>query len=305
MTGRAGRRRHGLGRLSRVSGRRELELLQARPATAADGRGAEVIWPAARRLSGAEGLTSQHNAFARRHALAEIAGEFAQGASIKQLERAISSYLEHQSVAALGPVDGDRRFTTRDLLACEQAIVGQAERRRCDGLGVLDPALPDQVEANRLERLSEEQMAAVRQVIADGGAVTVLRALAGTGKTRMLGALARIYEAGGYPVLGAAPTGRAARELADAAGIRATTIHRLLAEIEAMDGLGRQTVILIDEAATAPTRPSAALLAQAERAGAKVIAVGDSGQLPSVDAGGWFAAVTSRLADWKVGSCDR
>jgi ATP-dependent exoDNAse (exonuclease V) alpha subunit len=54
-------------------------------------------------------------------------------------------------------------------------------------------------------------------------------------------------------------------------------------------------VILLDEAGMAPTRPTAALLAQAERAGAKVIAVGDSGQLPSVAAGGWFGAVAGRL----------
>jgi ATP-dependent exoDNAse (exonuclease V) alpha subunit len=54
-------------------------------------------------------------------------------------------------------------------------------------------------------------------------------------------------------------------------------------------------VILLDEAGTAPTRPSAALFAEAERAGAKMVAVGDSGQLPSVAAGGWFAAIAGRL----------
>ncbi len=54
-------------------------------------------------------------------------------------------------------------------------------------------------------------------------------------------------------------------------------------------------MLLFDEAGTAPTRPSAELFTHAERSGAKVIAVGDSGQLPSVAAGGWFAAITERL----------
>ena len=53
--------------------------------------------------------------------------------------------------------------------------------------------------------------------------------------------------------------------------------------------------MLFDEAGTAPTRPSAALLSHAERAGAKVIVAGDSGQLPSVAAGGWFAAIAETL----------
>ena len=41
----------------------------------------------------------------------------------------------------------------------------------------------------------------------------------------------------------------------------------------------------------AATRHSARLLEAAEQAGAKVIAIGDPGQLPSVQAGGWLAAV--------------
>ena len=45
----------------------------------------------------------------------------------------------------------------------------------------------------------------------------------------------------------------------------------------------------------AATRPSARLLEAAERAGAKVIAIGDPGQLASVQAGGWLGAVGREL----------
>ena len=44
------------------------------------------------RLSGAEGLTGSHNTFARRHALAELAGEFVDGISVGDLERATDMY---------------------------------------------------------------------------------------------------------------------------------------------------------------------------------------------------------------------
>ena len=45
----------------------------------------------------------------------------------------------------------------------------------------------------------------------------------------------------------------------------------------------------------APTRLTARLLEHAAQAGAKVIAIGDSGQLPSVLAGGWLRAVGERV----------
>ncbi len=52
---------------------------------------------------------------------------------------------------------------------------------------------------------------------------------------------------------------------------------------------------MLDEAGMAPTRITARLLEHAARAGAKVIAIGDSGQLPSVLAGGWLRAVGERI----------
>ena len=44
----------------------------------------------------------------------------------------------------------------------------------------------------------------------------------------------------------------------------------------------------------ASTRDVSGILAAAERAGVKVIAIGDSGQLPSVEAGGWLGSLTRR-----------
>jgi ATP-dependent exoDNAse (exonuclease V) alpha subunit len=52
-------------------------------------------------------------------------------------------------------------------------------------------------------------------------------------------------------------------------------------------------VLFIDEAGMAPTRVTARLFEHAEKAGAKIVAVGDAGQLASVSAGGWFAALSS------------
>ena len=120
--------------------------------------------------------------------------------------------------------------------------------------------------------------------------MTVIEALAGTGKTYTAGVLREVYESAGYEVLGVAPTGRAARELTEQAGIPSRTLDRLLIDLEQLgDELPESCVLILDEAGMAPTRLSARLLAGRERAGAKVIAIGDPGQLASVQAGGWLA----------------
>lgn len=279
---------HGLGS-------RDLERLTASAPRDAGVSEADVARVAASRLSGPAGLTERHNTFARRHALAEIAGEFGQGASVAKVERTTTTYLGHGSVIGLGRVDGEHRFTTRDLLACEFAIVESARRRVDERTAQTHPRLPDLVLAELGEPLNAEQADAARALATDGRGVSPLQALAGTGKTRVLGALARIYQSAGYRVIGVAPTGRAARELGDAAGIESFTIHRLVSDLEEFGPIPPRTVVLFDEAGTAPTRPSAALLLNAARTATKVVLAGDSGQLPSVAAGGWFAAIAQEL----------
>ena len=64
-----------------------------------------------------------------------------------------------------------------------------------------------------------------------------------------------------------APTGRAARELTEEAGIPARTLDRLLIDLEQLgDELPRGCVLILDEAGMAATRPSARLLQAAEQA---------------------------------------
>jgi ATP-dependent exoDNAse (exonuclease V) alpha subunit len=107
----------------------------------------------------------------------------------------------------------------------------------------------------------------------------------------MIGALAAAYHQTGWHVIGAAPTARAARQLRDLAGIEAHTMHSLTAQLRRTGGLAPHAVLVLDEAGMAPTRRSADLLAHAEAAGAKVIAVGDPGQRGPVKAGGWLAVI--------------
>jgi exodeoxyribonuclease V alpha subunit len=113
----------------------------------------------------------------------------------------------------------------------------------------------------------------------------------GTGKTTILRALADILRAKNARLLLAAPTGRAAQRLGEAAGTHARTIHRLL---KFDPNQSRFTVhagaplecdfLVIDEASMLDARLAAALL-RAVPPKAHVLLVGDVHQLPSVGAG--------------------
>ncbi len=158
------------------------------------------------------------------------------------------------------------------------------------------PRSAERVIARAERPLTVEQAMAVRATVSAGDGVTVIQALAGTGKTYTAGVLREVYERAGYEVLGVAPTGRAARELTEKAGVPARTLDRLLFDLEQLgDELPRGCVLILDEAGMAATRPSARVLEAAEHAGAKVIAIGDPGQLASVQAGGWLGAVGREL----------
>jgi hypothetical protein len=162
--------------------------------------------------------------------------------------------------------------------------------------GIVDASLAERAIARAERPLTAEQAMAVRASVSAGHGVTVIQALAGTGKTYTAGVLREVYESAGFQVLGLAPTGRAVRELTEQAGITSRTLDRLLIDLDQLgDELPRGCVLILDEAGMAGTRPSARVLEAAERAGAKVIAIGDPGQLASVQAGGWLGAVGREL----------
>ena len=265
-------------------------LRTSRPDTAEDVDHAAL----AARLSGVKGLTERHNTFARRHALAEIAGEFPQGTTAEVLETTTSTYLQHSSVVPIEAASrGEVRYTTVGLLHCERQILEGARRRANSRCGVLEPKTIEQALIDRHPSLNADQADAVRAVSSSGSGIDTIEALAGTGKTTILAAIAAAYQAAGYnKVIGAAPTARAARELRTTAGIPASTIHSLLLALNTAGGFPPDAVLLLDEAGMAPTRHTALLLSIAEDAGSKVIAVGDAGQLGAVEAGGWLRAIT-------------
>ncbi len=249
------------------------------------------------RLAGDVGLTERANAFDRRPVLQAFAEAAQQGARIGVVNLRADRFCDRGDVVRLV----GRDFTTAGLVDCERRLVAAAAGRAGEGCAVI----PAEACESRLSSLeyspTAEQADVIRHVVTDGNGVSIVEALAGTGKTYAAGVLREIYEAAGHAVLGVAPTARAARELTEQAGIRARTIDRMLIDIEQQGvPLPPHSVIVLDESGMAPTRLTARLLEHAADASAKVVAFGDSRQLPSVLAGGWLRAVGERVGSHRL-----
>ncbi|NOZ96011.1 MAG: ATP-dependent RecD-like DNA helicase [Acidobacteria bacterium] len=117
----------------------------------------------------------------------------------------------------------------------------------------------------------------------------------GTGKTTLVRGLTSILAAKDRSVELAAPTGRAAKRLAEATGRKARTIHRLLEYTPASHSFARSEdnpisadSIVIDETSMLDVELAAALLRAAPSRG-RLLLVGDADQLPSVGPGSVLA----------------
>lgn len=213
----------------------------------------------------------------------------------------------HERVVALAQVarGGDTdKLTTREMVAVEAGLVRRAARLAGAGThGVA--ADPVTAVLSGRDQLSAEQVAAVRHVTA-AGRIAVVAGLAGAGKSTMLAAAKTAWEAAGYRVRGAALAGIAADGLARASGMEARTLHAWeLAWRGDREALGPTDVLVIDEAGMVGSRQLGRVLEAVDRAGAKVVLVGDAEQLQAIEAGAPFRAIAERIGGVEIGTVRR
>jgi conjugative relaxase-like TrwC/TraI family protein len=267
----------------------------------------------AERLFGPAGLTAKENTFTGQDVVAAVAAAHGQGGTAGEVIAIADRLLGSAEVVRM-PGTERPLYTTQELLAAERRIVEHARTGRGARAAVVDEGAIVRTLAGSERPLSDEQAEAVRSIATSGNRIDTVEALAGTGKTTSAAALREVYEQAGYRVIGAAPTGRAIRELVDRAGIaEARTLDgwavklsadpdalRFL-EIDPVAGARRMAaVLIIDEAGMAHTRVSAQVIDAAIDARVKVVAIGDSGQLSSVHAGGWLGALTRRYGSHRL-----
>ncbi len=144
-------------------------------------------------------------------------------------------------------------------------------------------------ERTRAIDLAPEQREAIRRAITSK--VLVVTGGPGTGKTTLVNGILRILEKKGRQILLAAPTGRAAKRLAESTGRQARTIHRLLEfQPKSMRFAHDQKrpleadLVIVDEFSMVDIVLAYDLL-KAVPPRAQLVLVGDVDQLPSVGPG--------------------
>jgi conjugative relaxase-like TrwC/TraI family protein len=124
---------------------------------------------------------------------------------------------------------------------------------------------------------------------------------AGTGKTTMLSGAVEQLRREDRPVLGLAPSGKAADVLSREAGCAALTVASLLARAEDQRRLPeRGTTLILDEAGMASTNDLDRLTRLAWNNQWRLACVGDPLQLPSVGRGGMFAHWCDTLPTYRL-----
>jgi AAA domain len=267
---------------------------RGRPATCAE------LNAALSALAGPDGLTAQASTFTRAEVVDALAKRLpvapSAQAALTQAEAAADRFLAERAVrVARDRRLGVDRYSMPELLGLERQLVDGATRRAGERCAVVRPELVRQV-LDRHATVGEDQAAVVRDLTQGGAGVAVVVGRAGSGKTWALGLAREAFELAGYQVHGAAPTGIATVGLADEGFTEARTVDRLLLDLKhGRVELDDKMVLVVDEAAMVATRKLAPLLSHAERAGAKVVLVGDDRQFASIAAGGGFRALRLRL----------
>ncbi len=233
------------------------------------------------------------------------------------LEQAAGEMAPHEALQIAREMIHDRRIltleggrmTTLAVRAQEQAI----ERRAAT---LAEPAhrdVGDHARQAAIAELSEklagppssEQVKAL-QALTGPERLAVLVGPAGTGKGVVIDMAARAERHAGHHTIGVAVSGATAERLAadtPALDGRTSTIDALIARTNTGSvRLGRNTTVFLDEAGMADHKRLDQLTHLIEASGAKLVAVGDGKQLPSIGPGGMFDrltshAPTSELAD--------
>ena len=192
-------------------------------------------------------------------------------------------------------------YSSADLLAAEDRLLARARNMAGPRLALATIERITSEPDIKGRRLSADQAEALARIAVSGRTVDVLVGPAGTGKTTTLGALRRAWEwkHGEGSVIGLAPSSVAAGVLGEELGIQTENTAKWREVFDRTgQGFQRGQLVILDEASLAGTHSLDFITRQAELAGAKVLLVGDTCQLQSVDVGGAFSLlVTDRATD--------
>ena len=180
-------------------------------------------------------------------------------------------------------------YTTKEMTAIENGIVTAVDEGRGTMPAVLNAAQVQERTRELYHYLTADQKKAVEHILTSQDRVIGIQGDAGTGKTSMLNAAREELEKKGYTVRGMTFTGKAAKELQTGAGVESQTLHSFLPKVHAPEFTSSQKEAwFIDEVSMVGSKQMGELIQAAREKNARVVLVGDTKQLQSIEAGRMF-----------------
>ena len=250
----------------------------------------EVVWRAVEHL--AERASVLRESDLRAIALSHAPGRHELG----EIDAAVTGLLADGHLVEANVRSG-RSFVTSDALRSEREIVAGMR----NGIGAAEALAEEARVSERLDgtTLTEGQREAVRTMLLSRDRIVAVQGAAGAGKTTMLREALGLL--GERKAILLAPSAAAARVLTDETGARTRTLqwfltrHGDVGNAEKMERARREhggSVLVLDEASMTSTAQMHLLMRISERLRiARLVLVGDSGQLRAVGAGEPFRAL--------------
>ncbi|GAY09628.1 MobF family relaxase [Pseudonocardia sp. N23] len=241
-------------------------------------------------------------------------------------EQALPAELRLADGSSAYQAPGGQLFATPEHVRTERILVGATAE---GGAPVVAPPAVDRFLSTLREsgiELGVDQAAAVRGVLTSGARVESLVGPAGTGKSFVVGTLARAWSTHPDPDSGAErrvfglATSQIATEVLSGEGLTARNVARWLAtqdRLTAPEAEGRASgddsvwrlragdLVVVDESAMTDTAALAAIHRHVDTAGAKLLLVGDHRQLAAVGAGGGMDLLATSGARYELADARR
>lgn len=211
------------------------------------------------------------------------------------------------------------QLTSKELIDKETYILKTAK----SGIGSYNPIIPKEKFATRFTywqkdyqgdlMLNKQQIKAIKHVLTSPDKITAIQGLPGVGKSTVLDVVRQMSQKNTIGLRGTAPTASAAKTLSESAGITSNTLHSFLGKYKGyLEGRGtaeslanvkaeyKKAMVFVDEASLVSTNIMHSLIKLSKLLGFRVVLIGDTKQLPAVEAGKPFEQLLSVINSVKL-----